>query len=167
MNQEKNNLQSTFTIRTATEADLKQIQTLFKETIETSCTADYSPEQIQVWASSADNNDRWIGKIRNQFFIIILDTQKIIGFASLENHSLVDMLYVHKDYQRQAVASQLFEALLTEAKRGEATELTSNVSITAKAFFEKNGFETISERKNKIGKVVIINFSMRKGLGKE
>jgi putative acetyltransferase len=137
---------------------------MFVETVENTCTDDYSPEEIKVWASSIQNQDRWLRKLKTQYFLVAENDSEIIGFASLEHHTHLDMLYVHKDYQRMAIAQTLFDEIENEAIKNKATELTASVSITAKAFFEKNGFGILSIKKNKIDKVEIINYMMKKNL---
>ncbi len=61
------------------------MQKLFVDTISTICKDDYSPEQIKVWSSSIENNQRWIDKLTSQYFLIADLDNKIVGYASLEN----------------------------------------------------------------------------------
>jgi putative acetyltransferase len=164
MNELKTDNNTTFKIRKASKADLESIQALFVGSINAIKLEDYSAEVLKVWASSIENKERWLRKIKTQYFLIAEQESEIIGFASLEHHSHIDMLYTHKDYQRMAIAQTLFDVLETEALKNNTQQLTADVSITAKAFFEKNGFETLSTKKNKIDGLEIINFKMRKEL---
>lgn len=145
--------------------DLAAIQKLFVETIETVCSNDYSQEQIAVWASSVENKKRWTEKLMKQYFLIAEIDNKIVGFASLENNTYLDLMYVHKNYQRQGVANKLYIEIEAKAIEQGATLLTSDVSITARSFFEKKGFKIIAEQKNDINGVEIINYKMTKYLG--
>jgi putative acetyltransferase len=153
---------TTFTIRKATKADLDNIQLLFVEAINAIKQEEYSAEVLKVWASSIENKERWLRKIKTQYFLIAENNEEVVGFASLEHHTHIDMLYIHKDYQRMAIAQTLFGELLERAIKNNASELTADVSITAKAFFQKNGFQTLSTKKNKIDGLEIINYKMRK-----
>jgi putative acetyltransferase len=164
MNELKTDNNTTFKIRKATKADLQDIQTLFVDAINAIKLEDYSAEVLKVWASSIENKERWLRKIKTQHFLIAEQETEIIGFASLEHHTHIDMLYTHKDFQRMAIAQTLFDVLEIEATKNNAANLTADVSITAKAFFEKNGFDTLSTKKNKIDGLEIINFKMRKEL---
>lgn len=149
-------------VRQAQLTDLHEMQRLFVETIEAVCPRDYSPEQITVWTSSIDNKERWINKLTNQYVLLAVVDEMIAGFASLEGDHYLDLLYVHKDFQRQGIADHLFQELLKEAKRRGTTRLESDVSITARPFFEKKGFETVKENRNVIKGVEIVNYHMKR-----
>jgi putative acetyltransferase len=89
---------------------------------------------------------------------------KIVGFASLDNGDYIDLLYVHKDYLRQGLAYKLYTAIEEEVKRQGQTELTSDVSKTARPFFEKVGFVVIKEQTVVRKNVKMTNFKMIKKL---
>jgi putative acetyltransferase len=52
----------------------------------------------------------------------------------------VDQLYVHKDLLRRRIATRLIEAIEREAQHRGAQRLWTQASITAKKFFERQGF---------------------------
>jgi putative acetyltransferase len=140
------------------------MQKMFVDTISTICKDDYSPEQIKVWTSSIENTQRWTDKLTSQYFLIAELDNKIVGYASLENNEYIDFLYVHKDFQRQGIADRLYTEIENEAIKRKATVLTSDVSKTAKHFFEKKGFKTLNEQTNIINAVKIVNYKMTKQL---
>ena len=132
------------------------------ETISTICRADYSPEQIKVWTASIENTKRWTEKLNSQYFLIALLEDVIVGYASLEGSDYLDFLYVHKDYQRQGIAYRLYLEIEKEAIKRKATVLFSDVSKTAKPFFERQGFTMLETQTNIILGVEIINYKMSK-----
>jgi putative acetyltransferase len=140
------------------------MQKMFVDTISTICKDDYAPEQIKVWTSSIENTQRWTDKLTSQYFLIAELDNKIVGYASLENNEYIDFLYVHKDFQRQGIADRLYTEIENEAIKRKATVLTSDVSKTAKHFFEKKGFKTLNEQTNIINAVKIVNYKMTKQL---
>ena len=152
------------TLRKGVLKDLQEILILFSGTIETVCANDYNNEQIVAWISSVNNTGRWHRLIENQYFIVAVLNQKIVGFASLAHGDYIDVLYVHKDFQRQGIAQQLYNALETEATTHKNTILTADVSKTAKPFFEANGFKVIAEQIQIRTEVEIPNYNMRKDL---
>ena len=119
---------------------------MFVDTISTICKADYSPEQIKVWTSSIENKQRWTDKLTSQYFLIAQHDNKIVGYASLENNDYIDFLYVHKDYQRHGIADRLYFEIEKEAIKRNATILSSDVSETAKRFFEKKASKQSDSR---------------------
>jgi len=136
------------------------MQQLFVETIQHSCRNDYSQEQIDVWISSVTNNERWESLLKNQYCIIAETDNKIVGYGSLEDGNYVDFMYVHKDYLRQGVANRIYQELERESKRCGYSKMTSDVSKTARPFFEKKGFKVIRKNKKEINGVEISNFHM-------
>ncbi|MGJ1510097.1 GNAT family N-acetyltransferase [Sphingobacterium siyangense] len=151
------------TLRKGILQDLQEILILFSGTIETVCD-DYNNEQVVAWISSVNNTGRWHRLIEDQYFIVAVLNQKIVGFASLAHGDYIDVLYVHKDFQRQGIAQQLYNALETEATTHKNTILTADVSKTAKPFFEANGFKVIAEQIQIRTEVEIPNYNMKKDL---
>ena len=151
-------------LRIARKSDLDQLQALFVETIKTICQKDYTPDQIQAWISSVKNTERWQEKIEKQFFLVAKKETVIVGYASLECDDHLDLLYVHKDFQRQGIANRLYEELETEAKIRGVDNLRADVSITAIPFFKSKGFIIQSEKKQIIQDVEITNYKMIKAL---
>jgi len=153
------------TIEDAVLEDIKEIQQLFFDTIKSVCKNDYTNEQINAWSTAKNDDQKWKDKILNQYFLIAREGSKIIGFGSLENNEYLDLLYVHKDYQKKGVAKKLLSYLEKKAEINRTEKLTSDVSTTAKSFFEKNGYKVIKEQKNEINNVVLANFKMIKKVG--
>ena len=151
-------------VRIARMDDLPQILALFKDTILSVCVRDYSITQLQAWASGASNTHRWIDRLQHQYFIVAEQRTLITGFGSLDHGSYIDLLYVHKDYQNLGVATRIFAALEKEAIRNSASILTSDVSITARPFFEKRGFRIVKEQTQNINSVPLINYKMERNV---
>ena len=148
------------TFRKAILDDIPKMQRLFVDTIQERCKKDYSSQQIEVWASSIKKKDRWEGLVREQYVVLAEIENKLVGFGSLENGNYVDFMYVHKDHMRKGIAHQIFEELTKEAQRLGNAKLASDVSKTARPFFEQKGFKVIHENKNIIKGVEIINYRM-------
>lgn len=147
-------------IRPAEKKDLRQIQQLFFDTVNTINARDYSRIQITAWAAGYNDDDRWGSRIAGQHFRVAVKDNVVVGFASLTNVGHVDLLYVHKDYQRQGVATCLFKELDRLAKESGMQELTADVSITARPFFEKQGFEVVFEQVVNVRGTKLSNYKM-------
>ena len=151
-------------IRKGVLSELSEIQNLFSETITFVCQNDYDQRQIEVWKSSIENLERCQSLIQNQYFIVAELKDKIVGFASLDKGNYIDVLFVHKDFQRMGIAQKLFVELENEVKRVNSFVLTSDVSKTVKAFFESNGFTVLAEQVQVRENVEIVNYKMQKEL---
>ena len=102
----------------------------------------------------------------NQFVLVIQLERKILGFGALDNGKYISFLYVHRDYQHQGFAYQLYTNIEKEAIRQGQTELTSDVSKTARPFFEKVGFKVIKEQSVVRKNVELTNYKMKKKLNR-
>ena len=152
------------TIRYGQPSDLNELQQLFVDTIKTVCKADYNDQQINVWTSSIDNKQRWLDIIENQLLLVAQEKDKVVGFCSLDNYNYIDLFYVHKDKQGQGVARQLYQDIESEAIKNGQKQLISDVSITARPFFEKVGFTVLSKQTVIRQEVELTNYKMTKDL---
>ena len=153
---------SKISIRNANPGDLTEMQELFVNTISTICKNDYSVDQIHAWTSSIENIPRWNNRIASQYFLVADLDNKIVGYASLKNNDYLDLLYVHKDYQKRGIASKLYSEIEKQAIRNNSTTLYADVSKTAKPFFLNRGFKIIQMQAKKIKGIEIINYKMIK-----
>lgn len=151
-------------IRTAIPEDLIAITELFRKTILSVNIRDYSLQQVQVWSAGANNKDAWLKKIYEQYFLCAFTENELTGFASLDKKGYLDLMYVNKDWQERGVASELYKELEGFALKINLGKIYSDVSITAKPFFEKQGFELVTEQRKMIGEIGFINFRMEKQL---
>jgi putative acetyltransferase len=127
-------------IRKAKSTDNQAIRKLFYETITTINAKDYNAQQLETWASGAENKAFWKEQIEKQYFIIAENDEYLIGFASLTLDGYLDFVYVHKNHQKEGIASALFENIWIEANRINLTKIWTDASITARPFFLKKGF---------------------------
>ncbi|RKR09581.1 putative acetyltransferase [Flavobacterium sp. 90] len=150
--------------RKATISDLQEMQQLYIETIQSVCQNDYNPAQREAWIYGVKNTDRWLEVINAQFVLLAIIENQIVGFGTLKDGSYIDFFYIHKDFQRQGIADKILTELELEAKKNNSKIITSDISITAKPFFEKKGFVAKAEQKNIRLGVELINYKMEKHL---
>ncbi|MCH7401149.1 GNAT family N-acetyltransferase [Belliella kenyensis] len=144
--------------------DLDEIRKLFVNTIENICHADYDNSQIKAWTSSIENHQRWLDVINNQFTLVSISSGKITGFCSVAGGNHIDFLFVHHLHQGQGIAKHLYDLVESKAKESGYKKLTAEVSKTARPFFQKVGFSTISENFIQRKGIELINYKMEKAL---
>ena len=66
---------------------------------------------ISVWANNADSLKIRHNDLLNQNTLIAEMNGVIIGFGSIDKSGCLDLLFVHKDYQKQGVATALCNEL--------------------------------------------------------
>ena len=74
------------------------------------------------------------------------------------------MMFVSPDFARRGVARTLMTFLEGRARRCSADQLSADVSITARPFFESSGFRVDAEQHPVTNGVVMTNFRMTKVL---
>jgi len=148
-------------IRIANNTDVSEIKSLFQETILSVNLEDYSLEQVECWAKRGDEYAIWEERINKQYFIVCEEDNFIVGFAALKPDGYLNSLFVHKNFQRQGVASLLLSHIEEYARQNQIREITVDVSITAKSFFEKKKYELLYQQVVSIG-IEMINYKMRK-----
>ena len=94
-----------------------------------------------------------------------LDADKrIVGIASLRNDGYLHSMFVHKDFQRRNIATLLLNEIERYARMHGIYSLTSEVSLTARPFFERKGYQVKSAQQQKANKLYMSNVLMKKHL---
>jgi putative acetyltransferase len=127
-------------LRLARPGDAPTVARLFRDTVRSVNRRDYSEAQIDAWAPYEVDLQGWRQAIDATFFLVAISGGMVVGFANLEGNDYVDQLYVHKDLLRKRIATRLIEEIEQEARRRGAQRLWTQSSITAKKFFERQGF---------------------------
>lgn len=129
-------------IRPYVPADCPRLAELFYNTVHCVNARDYSPEQLDAWATGEVDLEAWNQSFLQHHTLVAEKNGKILGFGNIARDGYLDRLYVHKDCQRQGIATALCDAL--EACIPGAV-ITTHASITAKTFFHKTGIPCCSK----------------------
>jgi len=151
-------------VRRASYKDATDIMALCRNTILNVNVKDYTPEQVKVWSDRANDVDRWYAKIKEQYFLLAEQGSIVVGFASISDAGYLDFLFVHKDFQQMGIASLLYSEIEQFAKQNSFDKITSDVSLTAKAFFERKGFKVVKAQQVAVQDETLSNFLMEKNL---
>src|SRR5262249_20683048 len=126
---------------------------------------DYSPAQIAAWASDDIDSVRWFERFAGRWVMVAEETGRPVGFAELEPDGHVDRVYVSADYQRRGIGRQLLTAVVAEARRVGFARLFTEASITARPFFEAQGFTTLAPQVVTCRGEEFVNYQMEMVLG--
>lgn len=151
-------------IRLYRKEDCREIIQLFYETVHWINARDYTESQLAVWAPQVDKINLlvWDKSLSEHYTIVAEDNNMIVGFGDMDSTGYWDRLYVHKDFQRQGIASKIFNELEQYAKDKGYSFMTTAASITAKPFFEKYGLAVIKEQQVERKGQFLTNYVMRK-----
>lgn len=150
-------------IRRFKDTDIDQVIDLFYDTVHRVNRMDYTPEQLAAWANPLERDKvvtDWLRSLRSNHTYVAEENSTILGFIDLTTNGLLDRLYVHKDYQRQGIASALFEVILQTANELHLSAIKTEASITAKPFFEKQGFKELEKQQIEKHGILLINYLM-------
>lgn len=142
--------------------DCPEMARLFYDTVHAVNAADYSPEQLSAWATREVDLAVWNDSFLAHRTIVAEREGVILGFGDMDANGYLDRLYVHKDYQRQGIATAICDALESGC---DAPEFTTHASITAKPFFENRGYTEARRQQVQRRGVWLTNFVMGKGNG--
>lgn len=146
-------------IRPCRREDCQALLQLFRETVHTVNAKDYTPRQLDAWAPTDLDPAAWDRSFSQHVTLVALEKGEIVGFADADPSGFLDRLFVHKDHQRQGIASALCAAL---EKALPVSVITTEASLTARPFFAAQGYRIIKTQQVERRGVFLKNAVMRK-----
>lgn len=122
--------------------DLDSVIDVFLRAIRETASKDYTPAQIDAWARV--DRDSWSVRRADRPTWVADIGGVVAGFSDLEVDGHIDMMFVHPDFGGRGVATALIEAVEVHARASGLVGLYSEVSITARPFFERMGFVVVA-----------------------
>lgn len=144
--------------------DAPALLALFRDTIRRVNCRDYSPEQIAAWSSEDIDPAAWAARFVGRYVAVAEEADQPVGFAELEPDGHIDRLYVSADRQGQGIGRKLLAALVDEARRRGLARLLVEASLTARPFFEAQGFSLVAPQTVTCRGAALINFRMERVL---
>ena len=148
------------TVREFKTGDEEGVWSVFYSSIHQVCSNDYTEEQIQAWAPADLDPAIWVSKIQSIKPIVAVAGEKIIGYADLQEDGKIDHFFVHGDYQAQGVGKSLMKKIIEKGVKKK--RIYSEVSHTAKPFFENNGFKVAEVQQVNMRGVTLTNYIMER-----
>lgn len=148
-------------------SDLDAVISVFQHSIREIASRDYSPIQVAAWSPERPDRDAWSARLGRGGVFVCERDGGIVGFARIDESGHVDLLYVHPKFQRQGVARALFERVVVWALRRSVRRLTSDVSLTARPFFERAEFHMVRSQEVECRGVSFQSFRMERDIDAE
>ncbi len=140
-------------------ADCERLAELFYQTVHSVNAGDYTPEQLDAWATGTVDLREWDCSFLKHKTVVAEDNGMIVGFGDMDPSGYLDRLYVHEDYQGRGAAS----AICDELERSVSGKLiTTHASITAKPFFQRRRYRVVKEQKVIRRGIALTNYVMEK-----
>lgn len=155
------------TIRDFQEADAPTLWALFFNTVRNVNRRDYTEQQVKAWAQEGFDSQLWLKKmISIQPFVAELDGV-IVGYSDVQPSGLVDHFFCHHEYQGQGVGRVLMIHVIKQAEAKGLGRIYSEVSITARPFYEHMGFTVVNEQQIEVRGATLTNYVMERHLDKK
>ena len=152
-------------IRSFRISDALLLHEVFYSAVHEIASADYTPEQCRTWAPPIHGEPHqlsWNAKMRLlKPFVAEIDG-RIAGYADLQRDGLIDHFFTAGWCPRRGVGTALMNRIHEKAGKRGIAELYSNVSLTARPFFERFGFAVETEQEVEVRGARFHNFRMRK-----
>ncbi|WP_204122228.1 MULTISPECIES: GNAT family N-acetyltransferase [Levilactobacillus] len=150
-------------IRPYRATDFAEIHQLFKQTIQTVNAKDYTPAQLAAWIGPDDapTRARWQTSLAAHTTRVACQSGQVVGFADMTATGYLDRLYVHAQYQHQGIAHGLITTL---EQAVSADRYTTAASITARPFFEHEGYRVIRAQQVERDGIHLTNYFMEKDM---
>lgn len=152
-----------FCIRDYRTGDADTTLTIFQRAVREVAAQDYTPAQIEAWAAHIDRNV-WANSLERQLTWIVTRRNAPAGFASLNDHGHLDMMFVSPEHQRRGGASTLLITAEQAVRQRGMNRMTTEASLTALPFFKAQGFEVVKTQEIERRGQVLKNFRMEKHL---
>lgn len=161
----KKELFQTIIVRVAEMQDIPGLIRLYQETVLTVNRRDYSQEEVEDWASCGEDVAKIEKMLNTHYFIVAVnELSEMVGFSSITPQGYLHSMFIHKDFQNRGIATVLLNAIEQYAKQQDIRKITSEVSLTARPFFEKRGYAVEKEQKRKANRLCLTNFWMAKSI---
>ncbi|MEZ8884133.1 MULTISPECIES: GNAT family N-acetyltransferase [Vibrio] len=149
-------------IRNYQASDDKALWEIFFHTVRNVNVRDYSQQQVEAWAPSSFDFALWQKRMNGlQPFVAELDGC-VVGYTDLQPNGLIDHFFCHHEYQGKGVGKALMEHVFTVGRVRGVSRYFSEVSITARPFYEHLGFKVVNEQEVEMRGVKLTNYVMEK-----
>ncbi|MGE3319108.1 MAG: GNAT family N-acetyltransferase [Candidatus Berkiella sp.] len=141
--------------------DCEDLANIYYNTIHTINIKDYNETQVNAWAPIATKQaEGWAKKWEKLLPWVALLDNKRVGFVEFEESGHIDCFYCHHDYQGKGIGKALMDQVKKIAKENNIQRIWAEVSITAKPFFEHQGFKVVKQQTVNVRGVDLINYVM-------
>lgn len=140
-------------IRKYKESDFFALCEIFQRAVKETARRDYSAQQVAAWAQIDEAS--WRQKLATSEVQVAVVDGLPVGFISVVGN-YIDLLFVAPEFNGQGIARRLLKPWIA---RGHV--LTVDASMTAKPFFERQGFQVVAQQNVECRGEWFINYRMQ------
>jgi putative acetyltransferase len=143
-------------------ADLEEVTRTFADSVRVLARRDYDEAQRSAWAT-VDLED-WRARLAAIAVLVAEDVEGIAGFIGYSSDGYVAQLYTASRAARKRVASALYAHVEAGWRAAGVARAYAEVSLTARPFFERQGFDVVEEEEVERRGAIFRRFRMEKAL---
>jgi GNAT superfamily N-acetyltransferase len=144
----------TFTVRKATTDDADAACDVLRRSIRELCFIDHQNDEraLSAWLENktSENIRNWLTSSLNHGVVAVREGH-VCGFAMIAKSGTVTLCYVVPEVQHLGVGRKMLQDLEAQALRWGLRSLNLESTLTAKPFYERNGYTAANEPVSVIG----------------
>lgn len=144
--------------------DLGAVVRIFTDSVHALAAPFYDETQRAAWAPENADLDGWRARLESINVLVAEDEGVLCGFLGYEANGHVDLLYTAGHAARRGVASKLYAQVEAELSAAGVRRVFAEVSLAARAFFERQGFVVVVEERVERRGATFTRFAMEKWL---
>lgn len=155
---------SELAIRPLTPGDAAAIARIFFDAVHEGTREHYSPAQRLAWGGEDVDPEGWGERLAGLTGFVAELEGEPVGFMTIEASGYIDLAFVHPRVAGTGVGHRLYQAVEAKAHELGADSLSTNASKAARGFFERQGWQVVTEQTAERQGVALTNYKMRKVL---
>jgi putative acetyltransferase len=144
--------------------DLGGVVRIFTDSVHMLAPPFYDEVQRAAWAPENADIDEWRERLEGMNVLVAEDEGGLCGFLGYEPNGHVALLYTASRAARRGVASKLYARVEDEWIAAGIRRVFAEVSLAARAFFERQGFVVVVEERVERRGATFTRFAMEKRL---
>jgi len=145
-----------------------RLRAIFRDAVNAAGPAHYTPQQVAVWASTADERDRWLPWLaEGATWIAEAPAAGAVGVVLVHPEDYVHLLYVDPAFHRRGIARALLAAVEPASRAAGVEALAADASLLAHPVFLAQGYAVVAWEEVMRKDVVFVRARMRKSLRDE
>ncbi|MDJ1007763.1 MAG: GNAT family N-acetyltransferase [Paracoccaceae bacterium] len=152
-------------VRDIAPGEAAALGTLFFRAVRDGAAAAYSAEQRRAWAPEAPSGATWAHRLESAETLVAEQDGRLVGFMTLKRETgVIDLAFVLPQMMGRGIGTTLYAVLENRARAAGIRRLSTDASDIARAFFERQGWETVARQSIVRGGVIPKNQKMSKAL---
>ena len=153
-------------IRSYVPDDAPELAKVFHRAVHEGAATKYSLDERHAWSPDLPTGPKWHDRLAGAETVVAEMDRRPVGFMTLDvPRAYLDLAFVVPEVMGQGVAGAVYAVLEGRARVAGLTRMTTEASLLAEPFFERQGWRLVARQKvDRLG-VQLSNAVMEKSLG--